>query len=731
MHADTSVGGTSKHWLQTEGAIGKCAGDELQEKILKCACLLGMGLAGERAQVSKEYLSNAAAGQGSKDEVDKSITALIGKNLLLYRKHTDSVSIWHGTDYDLRGKVDERKNLLRNDFDYIEFLETEAPPRPWTPIRYNVDYHVKRYFPGVYASLARLSGSDVEQLVLDGHYYDGKIIYCILRDDAEIRAAKKIAKTISDPRVILIVPGEKAPVFDSALEVKALIELSHDYQFISQDPLLPVELHQMLDDARAYLQKMLDRLSSPFGSSALYFQGRLHKAPSASCFRDLLSKIMVESFARSPIIKNELLVRRKVSRPIQNARKKLVYGILEQAGKKAEFGFTETEINTPQASMYRSVLVNSGLYDPVRCVFARPQDLEDAGLQEVWQLLKSFFSEQGDKNIADLLDELQRPPYGIRAGLMTVLFAAGYKAFASSVVLKKEGVYLNDIGSVTIEKICSNPSEYSLTVIKIDKSKREYLENLSDLFAYGEIQEESDEEGRVELLRHCYESLLSWKADLPVAAMRAKGVSPRATAFQQVLHNMHTPERLFFVEMPMALSCGKELKATVDATKQVIDELTNIISIYQHDVEELLRETFDIDRKGAKASLTSIVQNWVKVFPPEVRSEAFDFVGKRFCEIILDHQDSDERLIDSIALILVGKGLIHWDDTTILRFKNKLFEQTTRMQNQFLGFESENEYEENVAKLLSSQIHSLFEQYANRVSEKEARAMMEKILEKK
>jgi hypothetical protein len=170
MHADTSVGGTSKHWLQTEGAIGKCAGDELQEKILKCACLLGMGLAGERAQVSKEYLSSAA-GHGSKNEVDKSITALIGKNLLLYRKHTDSVSIWHGTDYDLRGKVDERKNLLRNDFDYIEFLESEAPPRPWTPIRYNVDYHVKRYFPGVYASLEKLSGSDIQQLVLDGHYY--------------------------------------------------------------------------------------------------------------------------------------------------------------------------------------------------------------------------------------------------------------------------------------------------------------------------------------------------------------------------------------------------------------------------------------------------------------------------------------------------------------------------------------------------------------------------------
>lgn len=216
-----------------------------------------------------------------------------------------------------------------------------------------------------------------------------------------------------------------------------------------------------------------------------------------------------------------------------------------------------------------------------------------------------------------------------------------------------------------------------------------------------------------------------------MAAMRAKGVSPRAAAFQQVLHNMHSPEQLFFEEMPKAVGCGKGLKATVDTTKRVIDELTNIISIYQHEIEDLLRNTFDIDRAGTKVPLTSIVQNWVMMFPPEVRAEAFDFVGKRFCEIILAHQDSDERLIDSIALILVGKGLIHWDDTTYLRFKNKLFEQTTRMQNQFLGFESENDYEGNVAKLLSSQIHALYEQYANRVSEKEASAMLKMILESK
>jgi len=730
MHADTAVGGTSKHWLQTESAIAKCAGDVDSEKVLKCACLLGMGLAGERAQVSKEYLSYAASGFERKIAAKKSVNSLISSNLLLYRKHTDSVSVWHGTDYDLRGKVDERKNLLRNDFDGIKFLGQEAPPRSWTPTRYNVDHHVRRFFPGVYASLETLGDRNILELVQDGRYLDGKIIYCILRDDTEIKAVQKIAKSITDPRILFIIPAEKSPVFDAALEVKALLDLSHDYQFISQDPLLPVELHQMLDDSRSYLQKMLNRLTSPYGASTLFFRGRQHVAPTAACFRESLSNIMEETFSFSPDIKNELLVRHQISKPIQNARKKLVYGILEQAGKSAEFGFTETEKNTPQASIYRSVLINTGLYNPDKCTFAKPQDLRDRGLQEIWGQLEVFFKEPGEKDIQGLLDKLQRPPYGVRAGALPVLFSAGYKAFAVSVVLMKEQVYVADINSISIENICINPTMYSLSVLKIDRAKRRYLQQLSNLFAYGEINEDDSDETAVEWLRHCYESLLKWREALPVAAVQGKGVSPKAAAFQEILRAMPPPEILFFEKLPEALG-GNGLPATVTAAKTVVDELTNIISVYQREVEVLLRETFDLRRGESEASLTDVIQNWISIFPAEVQSGAFDFVGKRFCEIIMSHKDSDERLIDSIALILVGKGLIHWDDTTYLRFKNKLFEQTVRMQNQFLNFQSSEDYEGNISKLLSFQARLLFEQSIHHLGERQTRSLFKQIVESK
>ena len=62
----------------------------------------------------------------------------------------------------------------------------------------------------------------------------------------------------------------------------------------------------------------------------------------------------------TPRINNELIVRQKISRPMVNARKKLILGILEQSGKP-DLGF-DVKATTPDVALYRTVLVQTGLY---------------------------------------------------------------------------------------------------------------------------------------------------------------------------------------------------------------------------------------------------------------------------------------------------------------------------------------------------------------------------------
>ena len=111
MQADVDVGGTHRQWLETQSALSKVSGDKELELVLKTTCLLGLGLSGERNRATKSQVAIAVAGWGDVATAEDLLAELINRKLLLHRKHSDEVSVWHGTDLDLRG-VCYKPNLI-------------------------------------------------------------------------------------------------------------------------------------------------------------------------------------------------------------------------------------------------------------------------------------------------------------------------------------------------------------------------------------------------------------------------------------------------------------------------------------------------------------------------------------------------------------------------------------------------------------------------------------------
>ena len=142
---------------------------------------------------------------GSQQE-EAIVAQLIEKKLLLHRKHSDEVSVWHGTDADLRGRLEEEKSRQRRTFDFITFLTEEASPPVWRPVRYNSDFHIRRFLQGEYWSLEKL-----DECLNVPVRCDGKIIYVIAETVEELQEAERVAANyLYDERVILAMP--KAPV---------------------------------------------------------------------------------------------------------------------------------------------------------------------------------------------------------------------------------------------------------------------------------------------------------------------------------------------------------------------------------------------------------------------------------------------------------------------------------------------------------------------------------------
>jgi len=137
MRADTVAGGTHRQWLETESALTKVGADEWEPKALKTVCLLGLGLSGERARASKAAVQFGLRGKKKKKPADNAIENLIDQNLLLYRRHADELSVWHGTDIDIRSRLEDEKARQREAFDILDFLRKECPQPVWRPLEYN------------------------------------------------------------------------------------------------------------------------------------------------------------------------------------------------------------------------------------------------------------------------------------------------------------------------------------------------------------------------------------------------------------------------------------------------------------------------------------------------------------------------------------------------------------------------------------------------------------------
>ena len=273
MRADTSVGGTYRQWLETESALTKVA-DGGETGALKAACLLSLGTSGERSRAGLGLLRFALRGYTTSDEGEEVVAQLVERKLLLHRRHSDQVAVWHGTDVDLRGRLEEEKRRQEEQFDELKFLSEEATPPAWKPVEYNDRHGVRRYLAGRYEYVATLPESlrqDQYLRRLDPGT-DGEVLYVLAESHDEISQAEQAVRSdLNADRIVVALPREPLPIREAALEIWCLLRMQTDSELVGADPLVGPELQQMTDDARGHLQQLLNRLIWPGSEGPRWF----------------------------------------------------------------------------------------------------------------------------------------------------------------------------------------------------------------------------------------------------------------------------------------------------------------------------------------------------------------------------------------------------------------------------------------------------------------------------
>ena len=733
MRTDTAVGGTYKQWLETQNALSKLDNDnDLAATALRTASLLGFGVNGERSRTSRDLLLFALRGYACVGGVSNGaqreevvVAQLIDQKLLLHRKHSDEVSVWHGTDADLRGRLEEEKSRQRRAFDFLTFLTEEASSPVWRPVRYNSDFHIRRFLRGEYCSLEKL-----DECLNMPIGCDGICIYVIVETAEELQEAERVAANyLHEERIILAVPRVPVPLFEAALEVWCLIQMQGDDKLVGSDPMVLSEIQQMTDDARSYLQKLLDRLILPGSEGPRWFhKGSELPVKNAYDLRNELSKIMQTIFHYTPKINNEMIVRHKPTPTLVNSRKKLLLGILERSGQE----MLGIEGNPPEASMFRTILLHTGLYYTNKgegWKYALPDQVKDPGLQKIWSKIQQFFTTPSEKSkdIRGFFDELMEPPFGVRAGLLPILFAAGLKAFPSVYSLRYKGSYISDILPSVIEQLCREPKEYEFIVLDIDQTKRDYLNAVHELFGSQARSATGNE-----LIRACYDALENWKAGLPAGALSTRHLTQRTRRFQSILRHQSDPVQLLFVRIPAALDCSiDERHVLLESLEKCKDELFEVVDSYREKAISSLRRALSLNWKYENGQVKEIANRWALCFPDEISDALNDNKSESLLSRMRMTYKSDAKLVDSLSGLFFQKTISRWDDSYITNFDREIRSAVRHIEESALSFEfkTSGAVKNGLANLVQERMNVLYERLTDIVGQEEARALFVDIIE--
>jgi hypothetical protein len=337
----------------------------------------------------------------------------------------------------------------------------------------------------------------------------------------------------------------------------------------------------------------------------------------------------------------------------------------------ARLGFEGTP---PEISIYSSILSATSIHRSEGSSFVFGPPSGDDALLEVWSCITAFFSdcELNRHTLADLFSTLQRAPFGLKIGVIPIVFCAAAIAYDTEIAFYENGAFLPELSVDAFERLVRSPERFELRRYRIEGLRKEVYAELAHLFG-------QPTPSRGESLMSVMKPLYRFLHRLPTYCRETRHLSPRTLEVRAALLYAKEPDQLLFRELPIA--CGLEpfsadepagSRTTIffTALRSSITELQRAYEDLLRDLQDLLFRAFDLtDRETLESKAKGVVPYCV-----EARLKA---VVSTFGN---EHMD-DSLWIESIATTLTGKAPKSWSDDDRVRYEIALAETSRNVRH--------------------------------------------------
>lgn len=663
---------TYHRWVEVVTALERFApGDDASEaevedarRLLKTIGLLNLIGAQRGLKASRPVLDSVFGAATS-----KLIARLEAGSVIHFRRFAQEYRVWQGSDFDLRGAL-QQALAEQVSLSLADTLNALAPLRPIVARRASIETGTLRTYTPAFTAHDRWPPEPLDT-------GDARLWFYLAEPDEEPDLSEA-----PELDVVAVCPFTER-LREVVGEWLALRDLPRQQAALHQDPVAQREHQTWLANAESEALGLIQTLIEEPEALSWFFGGMAGPVRDRRDLQRRLSEWIDDVYHQAPLIRNELINRERPSTSAATGRKRLLAAMLG-AADRTELGI---EKDPAEKSLYLSLLKQSGLHrreDGEYGFFAPPVG-DPCRLRPLWEAIADTLGADGARQVPvpELYARLQRPPFGVRLGVLPILLVAYLLAHRRETALYQEGVFCDTLTLEQAELLCRRPALFALERYALQGLRGELFEQYLASIV-GRI-------GRDATLLDIVRPLVRFIAQLPDYSQQGGGVSEEARQVARIFRQAKRPGALLFEDLPRV--CGVSPEAFAAQEPGVVDAFIQRLIALLRELREAypallddwrrrlgcaLLETADREEPEVATLRGELAERYrgLERYAPELSP-----VGAFARRLADTGFRSDEAWLESVMTLLGGAPAGKWRDSNRLQAEARLAEFAEQLRD--------------------------------------------------
>lgn len=634
-------------------------------KIIKTIGLLDI-LGSNAAKINKKLLAIYGDSCLGIKNTKKVIDLLESKKIIRFQAFKSRYKLFEGTDINIEQLQRKAKKEVSQITNIVEELRSYVN-LSYVPAK-AVTYKIGT--PRIFQF--KLSSEPIPKFTEDNNSVDG-LVNLVFN-----KKLRKSAFNIDNEPIIYGFFKKPEELADQILEIKAvdlaLTEIVDDA--IAKNELIELKSHltNSLNDS------INERLFSKDSSVRWFYNGKELSISSKKNFNQYLSIITEEVYPATPVFRNELMNKSKVSGSIHFAKKQYIQALIEN-WSKPDLGFSKS-VMPPEKTIFHTLLRNTGIHiDKTTVVAEFSEPKKKSSFYKLWAASTKFLTsaKSGKRSIAEFANILSERPFKLKDGLTEFWIITFLFINREDFALFRDGIYQPLFTKEIGELLFKDAHKFQIKTFNIKGVRLDLFNKYREL-----IKKKTQEKATSSSFQETARPFIVFYKDLSKYTKQTKALSHDAIAFRKVLKNAKELERTFFEELPSCFGVSmnqlakskKELDGFVSRINSSIAELRTAESDLFDRVEKQLLRNLGFRKTSFDKYKTKINSRYKSLRIHLLNSHQEIFFNR------LNSKLPDRNAwINSVVQALLSKPLSEMSDDEELVVINRLEESFRELDN--------------------------------------------------